>query len=205
MNIYQKLLIVQSKLKAPKGQYNKFGKFKYRTLEDIMEGIKPLLVQQQLALLISDTVKQIGDRFYIEAKALLVNIEKPDEQIITTAVAREAANKKGMDDSQITGSTSSYARKYCLNGLFTIDDTKDSDARQNYPEQKNNSRPPQPPGLSKEQLDWLSNFCKQKGYTDNQSKKQFMDFYGFSPRTTSPNDFIKIQQRIESEDAVSLN
>ncbi len=127
MNIYEKLNLVQSQLKAPKGQYNSFGGFKYRSLEDIVEGVKPLLSEHGLSLTLSDTVKLIGDRFYIEATATLVNVEQPDEKIITTALARESLEKKGMDSSQITGSTSSYARKYCLNGLFNIDDTKDSD------------------------------------------------------------------------------
>ncbi len=127
MNIYEKLNLVQSQLKAPKGQYNSFGGFKYRSLEDIVEGVKPLLSEHGLSLTLSDTVKLIGDRFYIEATATLVNVEQPDEKIITTALARESLEKKGMDSSQITGSTSSYARKYCLNGLFNIDDTKDAD------------------------------------------------------------------------------
>ena len=129
MNIYEKLNQVQAQLKAPKGQYNSFGGFKYRSLEDIVEGVKPLLTQHGLSLTLSDTVKLIGDRFYIEATATLVNVEQLDQRIITTALAREAQEKKGMDSSQITGATSSYARKYCLNGLFSIDDTKDADAQ----------------------------------------------------------------------------
>ncbi|MBF0232839.1 MAG: ERF family protein [Desulfamplus sp.] len=214
MNIYQKLLLVQSQLKAPKGQLNKFGNFKYRSLEDIVEEVKPLLVQHTLSLTLSDTVKQIGDRFYIEATALLVNAEKPEEKIITTALAREAATKKGMDESQITGAASSYARKYCLNGLFNIDDTKDADTQppinqksstqnnQKPPAQKNNNKPvTHPQGLDQAQLNWLSAYCQRKGYTDNTTKKEFMDFYGFSPRTTPPDIFIKIQQQIEADES----
>ena len=127
MNIYEKLNLVQSQLKAPKGQYNSFGGFKYRSLEDIVEAAKPLLMNQRLCLTISDSVKLIGDRFYIEATATLINIDKPDEQITTTALARESLEKKGMDSSQITGASSSYSRKYALNAMFSIDDTKDSD------------------------------------------------------------------------------
>jgi hypothetical protein len=127
MNIYEKLNLVQAQLKAPKAQFNNFGGFKYRSLEDIVEGVKPLLSEHGLSLTLSDTVKLIGDRFYIEATATLVNVEQPDQRIITTAMARESLEKKGMDASQITGSTSSYARKYCLNGLFNIDDTRDAD------------------------------------------------------------------------------
>ncbi len=127
MNIYEKLNLVQSQLKAPKGQYNSFGNFKYRSLEDIVEAAKPLLMNQRLCLTISDSVKLIGDRFYVEAAATLINIDKPDEKIITTALARESLEKKGMDSSQITGASSSYSRKYALNAMFNIDDTKDSD------------------------------------------------------------------------------
>ncbi|MBF0230979.1 MAG: ERF family protein [Desulfamplus sp.] len=127
MNIYEKLNIVQSQLKTPKSQFNSFGNFKYRSLEDVVEAVKPLLTQYGLSLTLSDSVKLIGDRFYIEATATLVNVEQPDQRIITTAMARESLEKKGMDASQITGATSSYARKYCLNGLFSIDDTKDAD------------------------------------------------------------------------------
>lgn len=127
MNIYEKLNLVQSQLKAPKGQYNSFGGFKYRSLEDVVEAVKPLLTQHGLALILSDSIKLIGDRFYVEATATLINIEQPDQRIVTTALARESLDKKGMDSSQITGAASSYARKYCLNGLFNIDDTKDAD------------------------------------------------------------------------------
>ncbi len=127
MNIYEKLNIVQAQLRVPKNQHNHYGGFQYRSLEDIVEVAKPLLINQNLSLTLSDSIKLIGDRFYIEATALLVNVEKPDEKIITTAIAREAVSKKGMDESQITGATSTYARKYCLGGLFNIDDTKDAD------------------------------------------------------------------------------
>lgn len=126
MTIYEKLLKVQLELKAPKGQINKFGGYNYRSCEDILESLKPLLDKHKLALLISDSIVSHGDRNYIKAKATLINIED-GEKIETTAYAREELSKKGMDASQITGSTSSYARKYALNGLFAIDDTKDSD------------------------------------------------------------------------------
>ncbi|MBF0205162.1 MAG: ERF family protein [Desulfamplus sp.] len=132
MNIYEKLNLVQSQLKAPKGQFNSFGNFKYRSLEDVVEGVKPLLSQHGLSLTLSDTVRLIGDRFYIEATATLVNVEQPDQKIVTTAMARESLDKKGMDSSQITGAASSYARKYCLNGLFSIDDTRDADSNTNH-------------------------------------------------------------------------
>lgn len=127
MNVYEKLSEVQSKLKAPKSNYNSFGKYQYRSCEDILEGAKPILKEVKAILLLNDTVEQVGERIYIKATATFIDAEK-GEKIEVSASAREDENKKGMDLSQVTGSTSSYARKYALNGLFCIDDTKDSDA-----------------------------------------------------------------------------
>jgi hypothetical protein len=127
MNIYEKLAAVQYELKAPKSQVNEFGKYKYRSCEDIVEAVKPLLNKYGLLLTLTDLVKLIGERFYIEATAKVVDIGG-EGVIAVSAYAREEENKKGMDGSQITGASSSYARKYALNGLFAIDDTKDSDA-----------------------------------------------------------------------------
>ena len=119
-----KLLAIQSELKAPKGQYNSFGKYKYRSCEDILEAVKPLLKKYEAVLTISDDMVEIGERVYVKATATL----RCGEQVYTnTAFAREPDDKKGMDVSQVTGTASSYARKYCLNGLFLIDDTKDAD------------------------------------------------------------------------------
>lgn len=126
MNIYEKLIKVQSELKAPKNQRNNFGGYNYRSCEDILEAVKPLLKDHKLTLIIKDYVGNVGDRYYITAEATLIDIET-GETIKTQAQARESETKKGMDDSQITGTASSYARKYCLNGLFLIDDTKDAD------------------------------------------------------------------------------
>lgn len=128
MNIYEKLAVIQHKLKAPKGQENRFGGYKYRSCEDILEAVKPLLYETKTALTISDMIENVDGRYYILATAKLTNCDEPGEAITNTAYAREAESKKGMDDSQITGSASSYARKYALNGLFCIDDTKDADA-----------------------------------------------------------------------------
>lgn len=128
MNIYEKLLKTQVELKAPKGQYNNFGKYKYRSCEDILEALKPVLDKFKLTLFIKDDVIEVNGRNYVKAVITLVNIEKPDEIIETSALAREEETKKGMDGSQITGASSSYARKYALNGMFMIDDTKDSDS-----------------------------------------------------------------------------
>lgn len=124
--IQEKLLKIQMELKAPKGQYNSFGKYKYRSCEDILEAVKPVLNKNGCTLHISDDVVNVGDKNYIKATATLIDIESGDT-LTNTAFARESTEKKGMDDSQITGTASSYARKYCLNGLFLIDDTKDAD------------------------------------------------------------------------------
>ena len=126
MKIYEQLANVQHELKCNKSLYNSFGKYSYRSTELIMEAVKPLLFSNDLCLIITDNVELIGDRFYIKATATVYN--KEGEQISTTAYAREEEGKKGMDASQVTGSTSSYARKYALNGLLAIDDTKDADA-----------------------------------------------------------------------------
>ena len=126
MNIQEKLLKVQIELKAPKGQYNNFGKYKYRSCEDILEAVKPVLEKYRLTLKISDELVYLGDRYYVKATAMLIDLDS-QEDIGNTAYAREEEIKKGMDGSQITGTASSYARKYALNGLFCIDDTKDAD------------------------------------------------------------------------------
>lgn len=125
----KELNTIQSLLKAPKEQYNKFGNYKYRNCEDILEAVKPLLFSQSCTLTISDEIVMIGTRYYVRATATIKNANGETET--TTAYAREDESKKGMDASQITGSTSSYARKYALNGLFCIDDTKDSDSLNN--------------------------------------------------------------------------
>lgn len=125
--VEKKLTAIQNELKAPKSRKNSFGGYNYRSLEDICEAVKPLLAKHQCSLFIQDFVKEVGGRIYVEAIATLTDLED-GTKITSTASAREAESKKGMDDSQITGATSSYARKYCLNALFLIDDTKDADS-----------------------------------------------------------------------------
>lgn len=121
-----KLMNIQQELKAPKGQYNSFGKYAYRSCEDILEAVKPLLKKEKVVLTISDELQYIGNRYYIKATVTLIDTES-EATISNSAYAREEETKKGMDGSQITGASSSYARKYALNGLFGIDDNKDSD------------------------------------------------------------------------------
>lgn len=121
----KELIEIQKNLKAPKGQYNNFGKYKYRSCEDILEALKPLLSENKCYIVLTDDVVQVGDRYYIKATATITNSE--GKSVSNTGWAREDFDKKGMDGSQITGTASSYARKYALNGLFAIDDTQDAD------------------------------------------------------------------------------
>ena len=127
-----KLIRIQAKLKAPKGQRNTFGNYNYRSCEDILEAVKPLLAEEGCTLTLSDEIELIGDRYYIKATATL---KSDKEEIQVSAYAREEQAKKGMDSAQVTGATSSYARKYALNGLFCIDDNKDPDTDE-YTKQK---------------------------------------------------------------------
>ena len=134
-NLHQKLQGIQSSLKAPKGQTNKFGGYKYRSCEDILTAVKPLLAEWECSLIIHDEIVEVGGRVYVKATAT-VHESHSDPIAVTTAFAREAEVKKGMDEAQITGSASSYARKYALNGLFAIDDTKDPDATNKHGKDK---------------------------------------------------------------------
>lgn len=138
--IVERLQSVQSQLKAPKGQKNKFGNYNYRSAEDILEALKPLLSSNGLALIVTDDIVEIAGRVYVKANASV--IDSIGAQIGSNGFAREAETKKGMDDAQITGSASSYARKYALNGLFAIDDTKDPDSTNTHGKGKT-PKPPQ--------------------------------------------------------------
>lgn len=121
---------IQGELNAPKNQYNSFGKYKYRNVEDIQAALKPYIKELNVSVTTSDEIVLVGDRIYVKATATITN--STGEVVSTTGFAREAASKKGMDDSQVTGAASSYARKYALNGLFAIDDTKDADSMDNH-------------------------------------------------------------------------
>ena len=125
----EKLIKIQSELKAPKSNYNGFGKFRYRSCEDILEAVKPLLAREKCMLTMTDEVVAITDKVYIKATATIIDLDNK-VHCSTSAYARESENKKGMDESQMTGTASSYARKYALNGLFLIDDTKDVDTNE---------------------------------------------------------------------------
>lgn len=127
MVVHEKLMMIQAALKAPKDKWSEFGKYYYRSAEGICESVKPLLKEHKCSMTISDDVAEIGGRFYIKATVELIDLES-GTSVKTTALAREAAEKKGMEESQITGAASSYARKYALSGMFLLDDNKDADA-----------------------------------------------------------------------------
>lgn len=154
--IYAALMAVQRDLKAPKGRKNTFGNYSYRSAEDILEAVKPILNDNGLTLMLNDTIEAIGDRYYVKATATLVDIATGDN-ISTSAYAREPQDKKGADVAQVTGASSSYARKYALNGLFCIDDTKDADTdeyrreTQSRAEQGKKQQPKQKPQAQPQQ------------------------------------------------------
>ena len=153
MAIHEKLLKTQPVLKAPKSQYNSFGKYYYRNCEDILEAVKPICVQHGAVLTVADEIVNISDRFYVKATATLTDVET-GEKVQNTAYAREEVDKKGMSSEQVTGSCSSYARKYSLNGLFCIDDTKDADTL---------NQGDQEPKVNAKQIAELQALAKQKG------------------------------------------
>ena len=160
------LIAIQSKLKATKGRWNSFGKYHYRSCEDILEAVKPLCAEEGCILLIADEMVLVGERYYIKATATL---KTPDGEFTTTGYARESDDKKGMDASQITGTASSYARKYALNGLFCIDDNKDADTDEYQHEKKTKEtkeKPARKPVKSRSELeDVIKQLCLENGKT----------------------------------------
>ena len=158
--LFKELSRIQQALKAPKGQVNDFGKYNYRSCEDILEAVKPLL--GLCSVVLSDEIVHIDGRFYVKATAQLIN---GSDSINATAYAREPDNKKGMDLAQLTGATSSYARKYALNGLFCIDDTKDADTMDNSTDTKPKSNESTP-----EQRKYAAGLMTKKGFTPEQAK-----------------------------------
>nr|DAO61030.1 MAG TPA: ERF superfamily protein [Caudoviricetes sp.] len=158
MKLHEKLLAIQTKLKAPKGQYNSFGKYSYRSAEDILEAVKPLNAEQGLLLTITDEIKEVGGRIYVVATA---TVSDGTDELKVSAFAREPENKKGMDESQITGATSSYARKYALNGLYAIDDNKDADTNE-HKQQQDNAPKKQPAQKQQQKQQQEQGFTEQE-------------------------------------------
>lgn len=172
-NIYKKLSAIQTSLVVPKNQFNKFGGYKYRSCEDILEALKPLLKEHELTIQIQDEIVLVGDRYYVKATATLYD---EDKHISSSAFAREAITKKGMDESQITGATSSYARKYALNGMFCIDDTKDADTLNRH--EKTNGKKDEVEIITSVQAKGLIEVAKNNGY-DKKSFNDELDILGY--------------------------
>ena len=149
----EQLAYIQQNLKAPKGQYNSFGKYRYRSQEDILEAVKPHLAACGATLTLSDELVYLGDRYYVKATATLKDEKSGGIIGVTVAYAREEETKKGMDGSQITGTASSYARKYALNGLFLIDDTKDADTDEYKNESTNKKKNAEAEAVIEDDLD----------------------------------------------------
>ena len=192
MNVYEKLIAIQSELKAPKSQYNNFGKYAYRNCEDILESLKPLLKEHKSTIYISDEIVTVLDRFYVKATVTFIDAET-GEKIINTAYAREEEDKKGMDGSQVTGSSSSYARKYALNGMFAIDDTKDSDFT-NTTTKGDNS------GLSEAQIKRLLAIASKVNISADDVKKVVAKTFGVQDlRKMNKQQYDEICSRLEKK------
>lgn len=196
-NVYQKLMEVQSKLKAPKGQYNSFGKYSYRSCEDILEALKPLLAEAGAIVNISDQVKLIGDRYYIEATAMFLDVNTGDS-IISKAMAREDESKKGQDLAQLSGATSSYARKYALNGLFAIDDNKDADSTNTHGKDiKPNMTPVS--GLSEAQIKRLYAIGNKAGFKKDVVEATVKKMFGCEPKDMTKDQYNTVCERLEKK------
>ena len=197
MNVYEKLMAVQTKLRAPKGQYNQFGHYSYRSCEDILEALKPLLAEVGAIVNISDEVKLIGDRFYVEATAMFLDCETGDS-VVARASAREDETKKGMDLAQVTGSVSSYARKYALNGLFAIDDNKDSDATNTHNKDiKPNMTPVS--GLTDAQIKRLLAIGNKAGFKKEVVEATVKKMFGCEPKDMTKDQYNTVCERLEKK------
>lgn len=191
LSLQESLVAIQSKLKAPKGQFNSFGKYHYRSAEDILEAVKPLLAEHNVVLNMSDRVELIGARHYIVSTAKVI---KGEEEIVSEGRAREDESKKGMDGAQVTGTSSSYARKYALNGLFCIDDTKDTDTdeyakQQAAPKQqaKQATKPAQPAPQPYPELDMEKELLAESEANQAQSSAELTAIWNKYTLKTSPH------------------
>ena len=190
-SIYKKLLDIQTELKAPKSQFNKFGGYSYRSCEDILESLKPLLKQVKATVTLTDEIKLVGDRYYIEATCKFIDIETGDV-LENKSLAREDENKKGMDLAQVTGSCSSYARKYALNGMFCIDDVKDADATNNGKEDNNKSHSQVDASarkLSDKQLARLFALGYKAGFNNDKVKEQIFKKFNVEPKNLNKQQY----------------
>ena len=197
MEIYKKLMGLQTELKAPKNQRNNFGNYNYRSCEDILEAVKPLLDKYKVALTIKDEVVLIGDRYYIKATSTLIDIDTGDT-VEASAFARESEDKRGMDASQLTGATSSYARKYSLNGLLCIDDNKDADSTNMHGKDtiKVNMTPS---GLSEAQLKRLLAIGSKAGFDKDTITKTVKKMYGCELKDLTKEQYNNVCNRLEKK------
>lgn len=191
LSLQESLVAIQSKLKAPKNQYNSFGKYKYRSAEDILEAVKPLLAEHNVVLNMSDRIELIGTRYYLVCTAKVI---KGEEEIVSEGLAREDESKKGIDVAQVTGTSSSYARKYALNGLFCIDDAKDADTdehaqqQQAAPQQaKQSAKPAQPSPQPYPELDMEKELLAESEANQAQSSAELTAIWNKYTLKTSPH------------------
>ena len=196
MNVYEKLMTVQTKLRAPKSNYNSFGKYSYRSCEDILEALKPLLAEVGAIVNISDEVKLIGDRFYVEATAMFLDCETGDS-VVSRALAQEGDIPKGMSAAQSTGSVSSYARKYALNGLFAIDDNKDDDATNTHGKEiKPNMTPT---GITEAQLKRLFAIGNKAGIKKEVVEGTVRKIFNCEAKDMTKEQYDNICERLEKK------
>ena len=197
MGIQEKLMNIQYELKCNKSQYNSFGRYAYRSSEDILEAVKPLLYKYKATLVINDDIVLIGDRFYVKATSKITDIET-GECVESTAFAREDESQKGMSSAQVTGSVSSYARKYSLNGLFCIDDNKDDDAINTHNKDiKPNMTPVS--GLSEAQLKRLFAIGNKAGFKKDVVEATVKKMFGCEPKDMSKDQYNTVCERLEKK------
>lgn len=192
-NIYQKLLAIQGELKCNKSQYNSFGKYSYRSCEDILEAVKSLLVKYQATIIITDEIKLIGDRYYVEAKVKFIDVVS-GQFIENSALAREDEQQKGMSASQITGSCSSYARKYALGAMLLLDDVKDADAIHSKEDSNKSQSHSQidttsTRKLSDKQLARLFALGYKAGFNNDKVKEQIFKKFNVEPKNLNKQQY----------------
>ena len=197
MGIQEKLMNIQYELKCNKSQYNSFGRYAYRSSEDILEAVKPLLYKYKATLVINDDIVLIGDRFYVKATSKITDIET-GECVESTAFAREDESQKGMSSAQVTGSVSSYARKYSMNALFAIDDNKDSDATNTHGKDiKPNMTPVS--GLSEAQIKRLFAIGNKAGFKKDVVEATVKKMFGCEPKDMTKDQYNTVCERLEKK------
>ena len=197
MGIQEKLMNIQYELKCNKSQYNSFGRYAYRSSEDILEAVKPLLYKYKATLVINDDIVLIGDRFYVKATSKITDIET-GECVESTAFAREDESQKGMSSAQVTGSVSSYARKYSMNALFAIDDNKDADSTNTHGKDiKPNMTPVG--GLSEAQIKRLFAIGNKAGFKKDVVEATVKKMFGCEPKDMTKDQYNTVCERLEKK------